>query len=490
MSPTILRRLALLVLALCAAITGVVGFPSGTASAHNTLVSSDPVDGAELAVAPVQITWVFDKAVPLETMTVTLIDATGARSELSGSTHGAAGDTEVVTPLPSLQPGPVSLRWRLVGPDGHPITGRVDLTITFPTPTTVAAAATTVPAIAATTPTTTPATAGDSSLDQGDGSYSTPAFMRWVLRYASYLAIMAVVGILLTTAYVWSGAGGHPFLRRILSRSLFATVALGFLQLLVVASDVSGKAPWSSFGSIDAATTTDAGMAFAIRIVLAVAMWLVMFHADIVHSDVYWTAVSLSGLGLLATWAFAGHSRSMRWPALGVATDVAHHAAAAAWIAGLAIVGWIVIPKTPPDVLVPAVRRFSRVAAASVAVLVVTGLVQSVRLVGSPMDLLDADHGRYLLAKVVVLAAMLGIANANRRRVDHRLDDPKGVGRHTGALRRAVLAEFAIGLVIVAITAAMVVSPPSSSQTETGAPRQPGSTSILHNVVLAPERPN
>jgi copper transport protein len=489
---------------MCAAITGVVGFPAGTASAHNTLVSSDPVDGSELAVAPVQFTWVFDKAVPLETMTVTLIDATGARSELSGSIHGAAGDTEVVTPLPSLLPGPVSVRWRLVGPDGHPITGRVDFTITAPTPTTVATVATvatvvtvvtvvtatTTQAVSATTPTTTsPATVGGSSLDQGDGSYSTPSLLRWILRYASYLAIMAIVGILLTTAFVWTGAGGHPVLRRILSRSLFATAALGFLQLLVVASDISGEAPWSSFGSIDAATTTDAGMAFAIRIVLAVAMWLGLFHADIVHRDVYWTAVALPGLGLLATWAFAGHSRSMRWPAIGVATDVAHHAAAAVWIAGLAIVGWIVIPKTTPDVLVPAVRLFSRAAAISVAVLVVTGLVQSVRLVGSPLDLLDANHGRYLVAKIVVLAVMLGIANANRRRVDHRLDDTDGVGRHTGALRKAVVAEFAIGLVIVAITAAMVVSPPSSSRSETGAPLDAPFTFILHDVVPTPERP-
>ena len=29
------------------------------------------------------------------------------------------------------------------------------------------------------------------------------------------------------------------------------------------------------------------------------------------------------------------------------------------------------------------------------------------------MDLLDASHGRYLLAKIVVLALMLAIANAN-----------------------------------------------------------------------------
>lgn len=495
MPATLPRRLTLIAVALCAAVASVFGFSSGTVSAHNTLVSSDPADGAQLSTAPAQITWVFDKTVPLETMTVTLIDATGARSELSGSTHGAAGDTEVVTPLPTLQPGPVSVRWRLVGPDGHPITGRVDFTIAAPVPTTTTtvASASTMPSSVATmptTPTTFPSASTEgSSLDQGDGSYSTPTFIRWILRYASYLAIMAIVGILLTTAYVWTGAGTHRILRRILSRALFATAGLAFLQLLVVASDVSGDAPWSSFGSIDAATTTDAGMAFAIRIALALALWLVLFQYRIVHADIYWTAVSLPGLGLLATWAFAGHSRSMRWPVIGVAADVAHHAAAAAWIAGLAIVGWIVIPKTSAEVLVPAVRRFSRVAAISVTALVITGLVQTVRLVGSPFDLLDVNHGRFLALKVVVLAAMLGIANANRRRVDHRLDDPDVAGRHTGALRQAIVTEFAIGLIIVGITAAMVVSPPSSSQTETGAPLNTRSTSILHNVVVVPERP-
>ena len=460
------RRLALAALTIFLFVGTAVGLSSGTALAHNTLLSSDPADGTTLAVAPTRITWQFDKPVPLETMTVTLIDASGARSELSGSTHGAAGDTEVVTPLTPLQPGPVSVRWRLVGADGHPITGRVDFTLTAPTPTTVAATAPVVEV---------------ASADRGDGEYSTSTFTRWILRYASYLAIMAAVGILLTAAYVWSGAGTHPMLRRILSRALLATAVLGFLQMLVIASDVSGEAPWSSFGSIDAATTTDAGMAFALRIALALSMWLVLFRARIAQPDVYWTAVSIPGLGLLATWAFAGHSRSMRWSDIGVITDVAHHAAAAAWIAGLAIIGWIVIPKTKVDAMVPAVRRFSKVAATSVAVLVVTGLIQTVRLVGNPANLLDVNHGRYLAAKVVVLAVMLGIANANRRRVEHRLNDSAQLSHHVGGLRQAVLAEFAIGLIIVAITAAMVVSPPSSTQSLTGAPTD--SNSLVYYIL-------
>ena len=450
--PRLLRfRLALLVLAMCTATGAALALHPGVASAHNTLLSSDPVDGASLSAAPTQITWVFDKAVPLETMTVTLIDVTGARSELRGSAHGRAGDAQVVTPLPSLQPGPVSIRWRLVSPDGHAITGRVGVTVSAPV-------TTAIPAVPVSPASPVSPVSVDSAATATGGSSSTGSVGRWILRYASYLAILAVVGILLTSAAVWSGAGDHPLLRRILSGSLVATAALGFVQLLVVASDVSGTAPWSSFGSIGAATTTYAGMAFALRIALALSMWVVLFRAGIVHRDVYWTAVSLPGLGLLATWAFAGHARSMRWPAVGVITDVAHHAAAAAWIAGLAIVGWIAIPTMTSDVLVPAMLRFSRVAALSVAVLVGTGVIQTVRLVGSPMDLLEANHGRLLVAKVVVLAVMLVIANMNRR----RLHDPAGFDRSTGSLRKAVVVEFAIGVAIVGITAAMVVSPPSN----------------------------
>jgi putative copper export protein len=67
---------------------------------------------------------------------------------------------------------------------------------------------------------------------------------------------------------------------------------------------------------------------------------------------------------------------------------------------------------------------------------------------------------------------MLGIANANRRRVDARLHEPSSLPNHLGALRRAVVAEFAIGLVIIGITAAMVVSPPSTSTTA-AAPLEP-----------------
>jgi copper transport protein len=449
------RVLSFLTLA-CAAVTVTLGVGGGTAWAHNSLTSSDPADGSTLASAPTQITFVFDKPAPLDTLTVTLIDATGARTDLPGSVHGPNGETEVVTPLPALSAGAISVRWKLVGPDGHPISGRVGFTIAAPAgaPPTTAAGAVPPTTVAPPQP-AEPAATDDTPV---------PSAARWLLRYGSYAAIMTAVGTLMTTAFVWGGAAQLPLLRRLLNRSLLATAVLGALQLLVVASDISGDSPWSAFGSIDRALTTDAGAALLIRIAVALAVWRLLAMHRTAHPDVYWTSISLSGLGLLATWAFAGHSRSQRWPAVGVITDVAHHAAAAAWIAGLAIVALVVIPRADTGAA-GTVRRFSRVAAVSVGVLVVTGLAQTIRLVGSPMALLDAAHGRMLAVKLALLAAMLFLANANRRRVATALDEMSD--HHTvGPLRSAMLAEFALGAAIVAVTAAMVVSPPSSSAAE------------------------
>ena len=126
------RRLVPFILALLGVAAALIGVPTGTALAHNSLLSSDPAAGSTVTVAPTQIVWVFQNSVPLDTMTVTLIDATGVRTELAGSVHGPSGDTEVITPLPALQPGAISLRWRLVGADGHPITDSIDVTIAPP----------------------------------------------------------------------------------------------------------------------------------------------------------------------------------------------------------------------------------------------------------------------------------------------------------------------------------------------------------------------
>jgi copper transport protein len=472
---------AVRLLATCLATVAVWSVSGGApASAHNSLLGSDPGAGAVVPVAPALITFDFDQPVPLETLTVTLVDAGGVRSELAGSTHGPAGDTQVVTPLPALGAGDISVRWKLVGPDGHPITGRVEFTIAPPAVTSAPAGAptvtaATVPGSFATVPATVaPAVVAPADEQSGDAAdelgYSTPSAVRWALRFVSYLGIMAAVGVLLVSAFVWAGARSHALLRRATSWSLVTVGVLAFAQLLVLASDISGDAPWASLGSAGAATATDAGTAFVLRAGLAFGLWAVVCRSTIRQPDVFWTAAAIPAIGLLGTWAFAGHSRSMRWPVVGVATDMVHHAAAATWVAGLAIVGLVAIPRLERATLERVVRRFARVAAWSVGLLVVTGVVQVIRLVGGVGALLDGNHGRSLVAKLVVLAVMLAIANTNRQRLGRRLagdrDDVDVRRGEIQRLQRAVGAELAFGVLIIALTAAMVVSTPAISDDE------------------------
>lgn len=454
------RRLFLIPFLLVAAVLALAS-PAG---AHNSLETSEPSDGASLSRAPERIVLTFVASVPLDTLTLTLIDSDGARTTLPGATHGASGDREVVVSLPVLPAGTATVRWRLVGPDGHAVSGRVGFTVpasvvTAPTPTSPSAQV-------AVTPTSEP--------DRGEGDatpaeWRTAGWFRWLLRYGSYLAIMVAGGILVTETFVWRAARRSRGLRR-LTESALTVVGVGALaQLLVIASDISGRAPWSSWSTVDTALETDAGLALAIRVVLVFAAWLLLFEARPRSPQVYWDVIVVLAAGTLATWSFAGHARSMRWPWLGVPLDVVHHGAAAAWIGGLALVGLRAVPRLRGQELSEVLERFSRLAAWSVAALVATGLVQTLRLAGGPAALLSSTHGRILVAKVAVLVVMLAFANANRRRITSWSRSAAAPGRDVRALRRAIGVEFATGLAVIGLTAAMVVSPPATAD-EGGAP--------------------
>ncbi len=474
------RRILLL---LVTSIASVVLF-ANPVSAHNTLLSSDPADGAVLDVVPTQLTLVFDKAVPLDTLSIEIIDATGVRSDLVGSAHGPNGDAEVITPLSAQTVGEVTLRWRLVGPDGHPITGRISFTVPAAQATTLATPI--APADPAAAQPAPPASPTASTGDGFDEPWTTPDGLRWLLRFGSYLAIMAIGGVIATTAFVWRRAWGHPLIRRSVVWALASVLVAAITQLLVIASDIRSAPPWAAASGLSAALETDAGRALAIRIALVVALAWVMFMARTHSEESRWKLSTALLLGLLATWAYSGHSRSMRWSLLGVPLDVAHHAAAAAWIGGLAIIGLVAIRESDAEELIDSVNRFARLAATSVALIVGTGVLQAFRLVGSPGRLFAADHGRYLVLKLLVLGLMLKVADINRQRVSRRFrtastTTPLAVNN----LRRAMGTELAVGLVVVAVTAAMVVSPPAVAQEPANQTLKTGSPTAMTTIDAA-----
>ncbi len=173
----------------------------------------------------------------------------------------------------------------------------------------------------------------------------------------------------------------------------------------------------------------------------------------------------LSGF-LLATSSLSGHAAVADPLALSVANDAVHLAAGGVWFAGVAILA-IVLPdawrgRQPTDrlkILAPVVVRFSNLAAVTIAVLALTGTLNSFLHVGAVDDLIDTGYGRTLFLKVVLFGAVLAFGAINHFVIRERLSKAAGA---TGDIeparvfRRTIAAELVLALLLMGITGVLV----------------------------------
>lgn len=430
-------------------LVGLVGLVvlATPAGAHNALEQVDPPDGTMLSDGA-SITFRFSADVPLETMSVEVIDAASTRTAVVGLRQGVSA-REVVAPLTPGLSGAITVRWRLVGPDGHVLTDRIRYVVQDDGPT---------------SPTVTQERVASPDEVAPSEYRPTSELTRWLLRAGSYLAMVVAFGVVVTRRLVWPGLSTIVAVDVVLGASLLVVAGLAVAQLLIIAGDISQRSAWSALGETTLALQTDAGPALLVRFGVAVLMALLVAWARMGRSRRP-IEVPLLALGvvLLATWSFAGHARSLRWAAIGVPLDVVHHAAAATWLGGLASVGLIGLRLLEPPEAARIVERFGRVAAWAVAVLGLSGLIGAARFAVGANALLD-PHTRLLAAKLTVLAAMLWVANVNRKRVARWAATGRTPRRgHLWALRRAMATELLIGVGVLAITAMLVVTTPTTS---------------------------
>lgn len=115
--------LAALFAALLAALLAL-GAP---AQAHDTLLESDPVDGATLETSPEAITLTFSADVLEVSPLVRITDESGEQlAEVTPSVDGPVATATLEEPLPA---GTSTVQWRVVSSDGHPIEGTFEVTV-------------------------------------------------------------------------------------------------------------------------------------------------------------------------------------------------------------------------------------------------------------------------------------------------------------------------------------------------------------------------
>lgn len=423
------------------------------ASAHNSFDSSDPVNGSTLDVAPATWSLMFKKEVPLASASAELVGSDGVRIALAPPTYGATTNA-IVFSLPPNLTGVNTARWRLVGVDGHVISGRVAFTVNALTaPSEPLATVEGAPQSTQTTIQVPQLSVDDYFIEP------VPELPRHVFRFINYGALLILIGLLFVELDIATGVLGLAVAKKTMRIASVLLATSAVLQMMIFSADLSSTSFLGSIGSLGAILETTPGSMLIMKSIIGCLIGLISFRRKI-EQTIHQTSWLIPGLLFLylITLAYTGHSRSQRWAIFGVPTDVAHTVAAGVWLGGLLVLLGIVNQNVSPLQAVQALRRFGSAAKISVITLVVTGSFQTLRLHDDPWSILTSSHGQLLVVKLLAFGGMLIYANFNRSSLEMRPTD----GSHAVQIKRLVvrtsIIETLMGFAVVAVTAVLVSS--------------------------------
>jgi copper transport protein len=408
--------------------------------AHNSYEDSVPGEGAALTVAPATWAVTFAKSVPLASASGEVVTASGVRVALAAPRQGAS-DKEIVFDLPPDLSGNITTRWRLIGTDGHVISGRVSFSVL------AQSSATTLTPEQQPSPIPTETTV-------------TPEPIRVALRLVNYAALVLLGGLLFVEYYLAKGSVTTFAARRIVRASTIALALAPLASFFIFMNDVrnTGESFTSAFST---AISLTPGLMLASRAGIGVLLAGFLHRAQ---QQGEMTKPFLHRIGALFTiscvaLAYGGHSRSQAAPLLGVPADVLHVFGISLWLGGLAALLLVVIPAVNTEQSLEAFTRFGRVAQPAFIVILVTGVIQSLRLHGGITTLFSSTHGVLLLIKIAVVLVMVKFAAKNRQTIATQVRRGSPLTESTKAqLVRSSLFEASTGLVVIGITSVLVAA--------------------------------
>ncbi|MFC8422370.1 copper resistance CopC/CopD family protein [Streptomyces sp. NPDC057236] len=511
MTQTIAPRVRILVLLLLA-VTGALLAGAAPASAHAALTGSDPGQGAVVDTAPTQVSLTFSEQIAVSDDAVRVLDPKGKRVD-KGTPANPGGTTYTVRLLSGLPDGTYTVAYQVVSADSHPVAGAFTFSIGAPSETSVSASA---------------QSSDDGLVGRlyGIGRYvsyagfvvlaggaafvlacwergaGVRAVQRLVVSGWLTLTAATLALLLLRGSYTTSGAVGDVFDLSLLGDVLQTKTGAALVSrlLLLAAAALFIAVLFGAYDKREAEEKRDLTFGLAIGGTVVAA-------------------------GLAASWAMSEHASQGLQPGVAMPVDVLHLLAVAAWLGGLTTL-LVALYRAPADTPVDrdAVQRFSRLAFGSVVVLAVTGVYQSWRQLGSWSALTDTRYGQLLLAKIGLVAVMVAIASISRRWTarlaeapapaaleEEKEKQPAGAGEATEAgkggsgaekggdtraaqlarqraamesarqkrlrdadpnrfgLRRSVLAEAGIAVVLLAVTTVLTQTEPGRTEQEAAA---------------------
>ncbi|MGW4670296.1 copper resistance CopC/CopD family protein [Streptomyces sp. NPDC004324] len=377
------RGLALLGTVLVLVLFGGVG----GASAHAALTGADPQDGSVLKTAPRQVTLTFTESIGLLDDSFRVLDP-GNRRVRTGEPGHADGrsDTARVTLPEGLGTGTFTVAWRVVSADSHPVSGAFTFSIGKPS-----------------------ASVAPIPVDPAGNTVSTTLYN--IARYVAYGGLALLIG---TASFVLVCGFPGPVRRLLLAG--WSTLFVSTFALLLLRGPYergTGLVDAVDPGVLNDTLAGRPGLVLLARLVLLAAVAFYPVRADRRERPLLALGALLT-VSLAVTWAAAEHASAGIQVPVAMASSVLHLLSMAVWLGGLGALLTALYRSAEP---LPAavVNRFSRLALGSVAVLVVTGVYQSWRGLGSWDALTSTSYGRLLVVKLLAVLCLLAGAACSRR---------------------------------------------------------------------------
>ncbi|MDX2706919.1 copper resistance protein CopC [Streptomyces sp. PA03-6a] len=501
----VMTKSALRLLAVPLAVLGLLLGTAAPASAHAALVGSDPAQGSVVKTAPAQVRLSFSEGVLLSKDSIRVLGPDGKRAETGDANDGGRGSTTAAVALrPGLGDGTYTVAWKVVSADSHPVAGAFTFSIGAPSKTSVQ-----LP-----------------DQEVGGGAVGT---LYDIARYAAYLGFALLVGAAFFIGVCWPDGARTRSMRRLVAAGWAAMVAATILLLMLRAPYADGGGLGDAFdlGGVRDVLDTRPGAALVSRLLLlaAGAVFIAVLFGSwakredpVERQDLAW-GLAIGGtvvsVGLAATWAMAEHASVGIQASVAMPVDIVHLLAMAVWLGGLTAL--LVALWGGQRVERAVVQRFSRIAFGAVVTLVVTGVYQSWRQLGSWDALVSTGYGQLLLVKIGLVILLVELAWLSRRwtarlgdtavRGKAAVAQPVAVGRKGGGgggaseraeqlarqeaalakerarkdrdadtertgLRKSVLAEVAVAVVVLAVTTLLTGTQPGRAAEEGAAQQQ------------------
>jgi copper transport protein len=420
------------------------------ASAHAALVNASPEPGSVAVSAPAEIVVRFSESITAVPGRTQVLAPDGKRITGTVRTDGPLLRIQVRRADRPL--GTYLVSYRIISADSHPVGGAMTFWLGAPS--------------------ARPAESDPTSIHPSVRA-AVPA-----LRFLGYAGLVLIIGPALMLALLWPRRLSRRGPVRLTRAGLVATAAATLGALWAQAPAGSGAPLWD-VSVIELADVLASPFGLTLTARLAVLAAVAALLPPILRGErSRWrslTSVAL-GLGGLTTWPLTGHASESPLRGAIIAADVVHLAAMAVWLGGLVTLSVFLLRRAHPRVLGRVLPAWSRWAALSVVWLAGAGVVQAVVQVGSVGALWSTTYGRLLLGKVVVLAAVLGVAALARRFVLRS----RVVTDGPAALRRSVGIEVVATVVVLGLSAVLVQTTPGRNATaERTAPAVKGVSGTL-----------